>query len=575
MSEPVDLLSVLSAPQPSDRIVGWRENEPVLRNEFLSRVRAWQTLLAESQGRNFALYVNDSIEFAGALLGAWQAGKTIYLPADTLPATCAALQQHVDGYLGEFDAHWTPLAPANDCDASGQEKFHRFAADFTGLIVHTSGSTGAAQAIPKCLRQMADEVATLEGLFGARLGTADIVATVSHQHIYGLLFKVLWPLSTGRAIHAYSFAYPEQLALVIASRDCALVSSPAHLKRLPDNPAWMNAAQRLHAIFSSGGPLPLDVALDAERLLGQAPIEVYGSSETGGIAWRQRHAQSDDSWTPLTGVAWRIAEDDGVLEVQSPHLPDANWFRLSDCAVSAEDNRFLLRGRTDRIVKIEEKRISLDAVETRLLASPLVADARVLVRDGKRQRIAAFVVLSIEGRERLIQAGKVDFNRLLRDWLSHSVELVALPRIWRYLEELPVNAQGKITHAELMAVLDETPLPIKMPHERLLEKSDERAVFELTAPSDLLYFSGHFPGAPVLPGVVQIDWAIAYGRRCFDLPPVFLGINALKFQQVIPPEVPVTLELIHEQAKSCLTFKLSSQAGPHGSGRILFGASDV
>jgi acyl-coenzyme A synthetase/AMP-(fatty) acid ligase len=575
MSEPVDLFSVLSAPQPLDRIVGWRAQEPVLRGEFLARVWAWQALLAQSPGQKFALYIKDSIEFAGALFGAWQAGKTVYLPADTLPATCTALQQHVDGYLGEFDMQWAPLLPAENCDVSSVGGFHRLAPDFAALVVHTSGSTGAAQAIPKFLRQMADEVATLESLFGARLGTADIVATVSHQHIYGLLFKVLWPLSAGRAIHARSFSYPEELALVLASHECTLISSPAHLKRLPDIPTWANAVQRLHAIFSSGGPLPLDVALDAERLLGQAPIEVYGSSETGGIAWRQRGAQSDDSWLPLTGVEWRIAADHGALEVRSPHLPDAKWFQLSDRAMRAEGNRFVLHGRADRIVKIEEKRISLDAIESRLLASPLVTEARVLVLDGKRQRIAALVALSSQGHAQLAQTGKLGFNRLLRDWLSHSVERVALPRVWRYLDALPVNAQGKTSHAGLLALLDEAPSPKKMPRERLLEKQPERAVFELTAPRDLYYFEGHFPGAPILPGVVQIDWAIAYGRQCFDLPPVFLGIHALKFQQVIPPELPLTLELVHEQAKSCLSFKLSSQAGQHGSGRILFGASDV
>lgn len=576
MSESVDLLSLLSMPQAPDSIVGWRGQQPVRRSEFLARVRTWESLLTATPGQSFALYISDSIEFAGALFGAWQSGKTIYLPADTLPATCEALRRDVDGYLGEFDSQWTPLAADENTSASGQGGFHPLNPDFAGLVVHTSGSTGAAQAIPKFLRQMAAEVTTLESLFGAELGTADIVATVSHQHIYGLLFKVLWPLAAGRAIHARSCAYPEELALVLASHDCALISSPAHLKRLPDIPTWTDAARRLHAIFSSGGPLPLDVALEAERLLGRTPIEVYGSSETGGIAWRQRHAQSDDSWAPMARVEWRIAADDGVLEVRSAHLPDASWFRLSDRALPADDSgRFSLQGRADRIVKIEEKRISLDSIENRLRASPLVSDIRVLVLEGKRQRIAAFVVPSSEGTVQLGRDGKLAFNQSMRDWLGHSVERIALPRVWRYLDALPANAQGKTTQAELLALLDEPISSSKMPRERILEKEGQRAVFELTAPRDLFYFDGHFPDVPILPGVVQIDWAISYGRKCFDLPPVFLGIHALKFQQPIYPEQPVKLELIHEQSKSCLSFILSSQAGQHGIGRILFGASDV
>jgi hypothetical protein len=74
---------------------------------------------------------------------------------------------------------------------------------------------------------------------------------------------------------------------------------------------------------------------------------------------------------------------------------------------------------------------------------------------------------------------------------------------------------------------------------------------------------------------VQIDWVIACGRQCFDLPPVFRGIHGLKFQRIIAPENPVKLELVHEPASSCLSFKITSPAGTHTSGKVLFGTSDV
>ena len=191
---------------------------------------------------------------------------------------------------------------------------------FIGLVLYTSGTTGAAQAIWKKLAQMAVEVATLEKQFGDELGTADILATVSHQHIYGLLFNILWPLAAGRAIRAQNFSFFEELTTL--DRDCALVSSPAHLKRLPENPAWPMAAKRLRAIFSSGGPLPFEVAQESKRLLGRVPIEVYGSSETGGIAYRRQETKTNEAWTPFPGVDWRVDAEEQVLEVRSANLPD-------------------------------------------------------------------------------------------------------------------------------------------------------------------------------------------------------------------------------------------------------------
>ena len=574
MPDFLDMLSILTTAGKPGHRVGWRLGRSVEYEDFLAGVGTWRELLRRISGQAFALYLNDSIEFASALFGAWAAAKTIYLPGDTLPATCAYLGQTVHGYLGEFASEWNPIMPAaQDAKAHG-DAFDRLNGDFVGLVLFTSGSTGAPQAIPKKLSQISREVATLETKFGEFLAGVDVITTVSHQHIYGLLFNVLWPLTAGRAFHARSFSFPQELMAVLAERDGLLVSSPAHLKRLPEHPAWAMMSKRLRAVFSSGGPLSFDVACDAKRLLGPVPIEVYGSSETGGIAWRQQHTSMDEAWTPMPGVTCRI-DPENVLEIRSPHLPDEDWFRTSDRALSLGDHRFLVKGRVDRIVKIEEKRISLTAIESELTASPMVAHARVIVVEGRRPRIAAFIVLSVIGRSKLADLGKLVFNRMLRDRLCQSVERVGIPRIWRYLDVLPTNAQGKTTHADLIALLDDEQSRPTLPLQCLLEREAERAVLQLTAPSDLCYFNGHFPGVPILAGVVQIHWVIAYGRQCFDLPPVFRGIRALKFQRIIGPEKPFTVELIHEPAKSCLSFKITSSVGTHTSGRVMFGPADV
>jgi len=577
MSDRIDHLCAAIAARPPDGVIGWRGAERIGNLAFLARVHAWHGLLSARAGRNFALYLEDSIEFGAALLGAWHAGKTVWLSADALPATCASLRASVDGFLGEFPADLMPLQPhaALPVSPAGGLNAH-LDGDMPALVVFTSGSTGAAQAIPKKLSQLASEVATLEVLFGRRVGDAAVWATVSHQHIYGLLFKVLWPLAACRAIHALSVIYPEELTQVLAAAPCVLVASPAHLKRLPEHLDWRAAAGMLRAVFSSGAPLAPDSALAAGALLGTVPVEVYGSSETGGIAWRQRVNIDDNAWTPFPTVDWRLDEEDGALEVRSPHLADDNWLTLADRAQRSGGQSFLLLGRRDRIVKIEEKRISLNAMEAALTASGLAAEARVLVAEavaGERQRLAAFIVPTAEGRSVLEREGKVALNNRLRAVLATVTEAVALPRRWRYLEQMPVNAQGKTTMTSLLALLDgERP---RFPQMRELERGAERVVLEVTAPANLLYFDGHFDIAPILPGVVQINWAIHYGRRYFTLPPVFKGMQQLKFQQVVAPEAAVRLELAHDPVKGNLQFRYVSEAGQHASGRILFGDADV
>ncbi|HET7912012.1 MAG TPA: AMP-binding protein [Pseudolabrys sp.] len=572
MVESLDMLRLVSRAAGERRAVAWRSGKPLTAQAFVRRVGAWRERL-ESSGAAFALYHTDAVEFAAALFGGWHGSKKIYLPADNLPGTCEGLHSKVDGYLGEFEPVWNPVNLPEECGTDGATDFARLDGDFPGLVLYTSGTTGAAQPIEKKLTQMAAEVSTLEATFGALLGTAEILSTVSHQHIYGLLFNVLWPLTAGRALHARTLAFIEELATV--DRECALVSSPAHLKRLPESPLWASIAKRLRAVFSSGGPLPLEVAQETRRLLGHMPMEVYGSSETGGIAWRRQHAESGIAWTPFCGADWRIDPTERVLEVRSPNLPDREWFRTADLATSVADGQFILNGRIDRIAKIEGKRISLKAIEGLLSSSPLVSSVRALALEGARQRIAVFIVPSDEGRCRLASCGRRGVNRVLRALLSNSIEPVALPRLWRYLDALPTNAQGKITHLALMASLEREPAVQTTPCRRLVQKSAHRAVFQLTGPSNLLYFDGHFPGQPILPGVVQLDWVIRIGRECFELPAEFRAVRALKFRRVIPPNLPFTLELDYRPDTGMLDFKILSDFGNHASGRVVFGPADV
>ncbi|MGL4603748.1 MAG: AMP-binding protein, partial [Iodobacter sp.] len=529
---------------------------------FSLQVAGWQAAFAASPGQRFALFFNHSIPFAAALLGAWHAGKCVYLPGDALPATLQRLSLETDGFAGDLPAAFHPLTPAY----SALPDWQPLNPDAIQLVVYTSGSGGEPGAITKKLSQLFSEVTALHTCFGVQAERATTLATVSHQHIYGLLFRILWPLSAGLPFASARLIYPEDIASALRQTPNALlISSPAHLKRLPAGLDWSGAAH-LQLLFSSGGPLPDEALPDCRTLLGQAPVEVYGSSETGGVAWRQRHQTRQTSWQALPGVEIKIENE--MMLLRSPHLSDGEWQAGSD-RIELRADGFELLGRADRIIKIEEKRLSLTAAEQTLLATGLLSEARLLALPGARLTLALIAVPASAGWQILDTQGKQALNQTLKEALALQFEAGVLPRRFRYIQALPANMQGKTTEAALLTLFD-----ARRPEARLLEHGPGSALFAIEVNAGSPFFNGHFAGSPVLPGVAQIDWALRLARELFQLPSCFLRLENIKFQQVILPghQVQLSLKITEKAGESLLGFDFSSPRGRHASGRIVLGA---
>jgi acyl-coenzyme A synthetase/AMP-(fatty) acid ligase/3-hydroxymyristoyl/3-hydroxydecanoyl-(acyl carrier protein) dehydratase len=526
------------------------------------------------------LFEDDGVEFVAAVLGAWRVGCTVFLPGDTLPATEKALRQQVDAVIGPW-AGPTVLAQARELAAPAADADTQPIDAAAAIVFFSSGSTGTPQPITKHPHQLLAEVDSLEAQFGARLGAnSRVVSTVSHQHIYGFLFKLLWPLVHGREFEAASEFFPEALAEMLADRPCVLISSPAHLRRLPDQIDWSGARSQLRAVFCSGAPLSDEGVALAERLLGGTPIEVFGSTETGGIAWRTRAFGADADWTPLPGVAIDTARDDGLLAIRSAHLPDSAWFVLADRVAADGRGGFRLLGRADRIAKVEGRRVSLSAIERRLCESDAVTAARVCLlaaevdsrRSRKRDEVAAVIVPSGSGWQLMAEHGKAELNRRLNAWLADSVVDVARPRRWRYVDQLPANAQGKTTD-QLVQLLFDAPRAT-VPASYVLERGERHADLFLLIDAALAQFDGHFPQQTVCPGIAQVEWALLFARRWLALDGPFRRLENVKFQRVLAPGTVCRLRIELDPARQRLDFRLTSTAGPHASGRVVFGAGD-
>ncbi|MFZ7337212.1 AMP-binding protein [Comamonas jiangduensis] len=538
----------------------------VTHAQWVRQVQAWCAALQQVPGQDVALYLDEPLAFAAALWGAWHAGKTPVLLSDVHPQTSAQLLPQVAACVGQLPGAIVPAHDAAVVDAVALQPLNMTQAR---VVLFTSGSTGMPERIEKHLAQLDAEVHALQSVFGADLVPpgVQVLATVSHHHIYGLLFRLLWPLSSGRLLGTHFARYPEELVQQLqAAPSGLLVSSPALLGRLPAQLDWGAATTGLRGVFSSGGPLSAEASMHTQQLLGHSPTEVFGSSETGGIAWRRR-AEDGDVWQTLPGVALRVL-DSGCLAVQSPHLPQASvWWETADRVEASPDGHsFVLLGRSDRVVKIAEKRVSLTAMERSLQAHDWVKQARavVLEGDGASARVGMVVELAECGWQVLQQQGRRAVGQALRSVLEGVVERVALPRSWRYVEQLPVNTQSKTTQQSLLALFN----PV-VPQPHWLERSTTQAVAELYIQPQLRVLEGHFPGATLVPGVAQLHWVVSLGQQAFGLKSRFADVQLLKFQQPILPGDTVQLQLQWQAEKGCLQFALTSARGAHASGKLL------
>jgi 3-hydroxymyristoyl/3-hydroxydecanoyl-(acyl carrier protein) dehydratase len=108
----------------------------------------------------------------------------------------------------------------------------------------------------------------------------------------------------------------------------------------------------------------------------------------------------------------------------------------------------------------------------------------------------------------------------------------------------------------------------------LRREAGEEEVFVLALEPDHLVFQGHFPGNPILPGVVQVDWAIRLGTQAFGPLGDFQGISNLKFMSIIQPLEPLELRLTFDREAGKLGFRYEGSTGRKSTGVIRFAVRD-
>jgi len=397
---------------------------------------------------------------------------------------------------------------------------------------HTSGSTATPKMIVKTFASLAKEVA----FHRARL--ADVLArkpvflsTIEPHHMYGQLWRVMLPQAAGCAVDPEVILTPESLLEKMrAAESVFLVTTPSFLARFAAYADQYDVPQNVVELTTSGALLTADVAAAARHVFGRAPLEIFGSTETGGVASRRQEA-GGEPWTVFEPVkAW--ADASGRLVVSSP-FSCARRFTMGDGVAFAPDGRhFTLYGRTDRLVKIAEQRVSLPEMEAKMCALREVAEAALGVVEGPHGPFLGAVIVPQKGWTDLKTRGKRACARALRAQFLLFFPKGTVPRKYRFVHELPRNAQGKVQASAIREILSSQ---MAEPYVENEERTAATYAADLTFDADAAYFKGHFPDFAVLPGVILLGMAHRLAEAFAGRTRTLRLVKKMKFSHVLRP----------------------------------------
>jgi acyl-coenzyme A synthetase/AMP-(fatty) acid ligase len=427
-----------------DGVFAWRDGRAVSVGAFLRDVAQLAARLPER--RHVLNLCADRYRFAVGFAAALSRRQASLLPPNETPDMIERLASQYPDIYCLYDRAGSPAGlktvsfPQPAANAPEVTVIPVVPEMHVAAILFTSGSTG--QPVPHCktwrslVRGAFSEIERLD--MRARPGMA-VLATVPPQHAYGLESTVVLVMQGGLALHSGRPLFPADVraALVELPPPRAFVTTPVHLRVLL---AETDALPPADLVLCATAPLSPQLAAEAEARFAAPLYEIYGCTESGGIA--ARRTVETVEWRAMREVALRT--DGRGTWVKGGHV-EAEVL-LADVIELRGHGKFLLHGRTADLVNIAGKRTSLAHLNYHLNSIEGVRDGAFVAPEEKGEgvaRLAAFVVAPGHTSESLMNA------------LRQRIDAAFLPRPLCFVDALPRNATGKLPRQALAEIESE------------------------------------------------------------------------------------------------------------------------
>jgi 3-hydroxymyristoyl/3-hydroxydecanoyl-(acyl carrier protein) dehydratase len=189
-------------------------------------------------------------------------------------------------------------------------------------------------------------------------------------------------------------------------------------------------------------------------------------------------------------------------------------------------------------------------MENNFCKNELIDKCHIILLPGSEVMMGCVLLLTQAGKQFLKSSGHKELLKQINKFILKYYAPSMLPKKYRVINEIPVNPQGKFVNSEIIKLFDS-----KIP-EPLMDNlivNENLVSMDLTFIKDSIYFQGHFPDFPILPGVIQYYFVEYYMRFYWNEKRNICKMKKLKFTKMIFPNE--TVQLILEKNDASYIFK--------------------
>ena len=371
----------------------------------------------------------------------------------------------------------------------------------------------------------------------------EFISTTTSEHLFGFTFGRMLPYVTGNVVNLERIHYPENINF----ENAILITTPSFLEAMRKYDSFPVKNPKI--IISAGAKLE-EKTFEYALTIADRVIEVYGSTETGVIAYR---TNPKDNLKLFKGI--KILEttkfDTEIETMYSKVSP----VKIDD-RIRLIDDRIEFLGRFGKVLKIQEKRIDAYLMEDAIKKSDYINDVYCFEYETK---LAAFACTSELGNEYLIKNDKLSLVKKIKSELKTNFDIV--PQKWLFFDEIPKKENGKIDKNFIQNLFD---INLSLP--LILERNvySEFAHFKIVFLNNSNFFKGHFEDFPILPGVVQLFYANWFASIAFGVDCRCGQIRKIKYSNVIRPAKVVYLEM--KKGENGINYKYYDEGITYSSG---------